>query len=292
MTVPPLFAALCDDAALFPPGNAPLPEALAAHERHAASAHAGLVGPFVFPAGRLDELAAVLPAAALGRPLALSLTVPDVAVAAEALVRVRDLPGVEVEALEVAMPADQDVVTLLAGLDAVASRHAGLDVFVEVPRDERRAAVVEALVGTRYRAKLRTGGVVADAHPDEAELARAVALLVGHEVPFKCTAGLHHGVRRTDPETGFEQHGFLNVLAAVAAAQAGADAFVLVGLLAERDERVLVERLRALDADAAHRLRATFCSFGTCSIAEPLDDLLALGLVPGSIPPIPEGRLA
>lgn len=292
MNLPPLFTALCDDAALFPPGNAPLDEALAAHEQHAASAHAGLVGPFVFPAGRLDELAAALPAASLTRPLVLSLTVPDVAVAAEALGRARELDGVEVEALEVAMPAGQDVVTLLAGLDAVASRHAGLDVFVEVPRDERRPAVVAALVGTRYRAKLRTGGVVAEAHPDETELAEVIALLVGHGVPFKCTAGLHHGVRRTDPETGFEQHGFLNVLTAVAAAQAGEDAFVLVGLLGERDERVLVERLAALDEQAAQRVRAGFRSFGTCSIAEPLDDLLALGLVPGSIPPIPEGRLA
>lgn len=292
MTVPSLVSGLCDDAALFPPGDAPLPEALVAHAVHERAPHADLVGTFVFPAGRLDELAAELAERPYPGDLVLGLTVPDVAVAAEAVARAQGLPGVAVAAVEVAVPAGQDAVTLLAGLDALASRRPGLDVYVEVPRDERRPTVVDALAGTRYGAKLRTGGVVAEAYPDERELASAVDLLVRRRVPFKATAGLHHAVRNTDPATGFEQHGFLNVLAAVAAAQGGADVFTLAGLLAERDGRVLADRLSALDPDAVGRLRDGFRSLGTCSVAEPLDDLLALGLVPASIPPIPEGRLA
>ena len=37
-------------------------------------------------------------------------------------------------------------------------------------------------------------------------------------VPFKCTAGLHHAVRYTDPTTGFRHHGVLNILVATARA--------------------------------------------------------------------------
>lgn len=287
-----LLTSLLDDAALFPPGNAPLDEALAAHAVHRRAPHAGLVGTFVFPAGRLDELAAALQERPSPGPLVLSLTVPAVGVAAEALARAASLPDVSVAALEVAVPAGQDVVTLMAGLDAVASRHPALEVFVEVPRDERRPAVVEALAGTRYRAKLRLGGVVAEAYPDETELADAIALLARHGVPFKGTAGLHHAVRNTDPDTGFEQHGFLNVAAAALAAREGAGADELRALLAERDGAVLAARLDALDDEGAAAVREAFRSFGTCSVADPLGDLLALGLVPDSIPPIPEGRLA
>ena len=42
---------LIDDAALFPPGNAPMPAAVAAHRRHRAAAYRELVGPFLCPAG-------------------------------------------------------------------------------------------------------------------------------------------------------------------------------------------------------------------------------------------------
>ena len=142
-------------------------------------------------------------------------------------------------------------------------------VYVEVPRDARRDALIEELAGTSYRAKLRTGGVHADLYPGEAELAGAVHALVLADVPFKATAGLHHALRNTDPETGFEQHGFVNLLAATAAATDGADTDELAVLLAARQVRHLPEP-------------PTTCllgSIGTCSIAEPIDELMALGLL-------------
>ena len=67
-----LFAGLVDDAALFPPGNAPMATALAEHARHRSSSYAGLVGPFLCPATRVEELRATLPAQ---QPLSLSLVV-------------------------------------------------------------------------------------------------------------------------------------------------------------------------------------------------------------------------
>lgn len=58
----PLLAALVDDAALFPPGNVPMP-AVAAHRRHRAAPHGELVGRYLCPASRLDELRAAAHAA-------------------------------------------------------------------------------------------------------------------------------------------------------------------------------------------------------------------------------------
>jgi hypothetical protein len=78
-------------------------------------------------------------------------------------------------------------------------------------------------------------------------------------VPFKCTAGLHHAMRRGD------EHGFLNILAATTAPNAG-----LEEVLAEEDPA-------ALDLDAPDR--SLFTSFGSCSWREPVDDLEALGLL-------------
>jgi hypothetical protein len=92
-------------------------------------------------------------------------------------------------------------------------------------------------------------------------------------VAVKCTAGLHHAVRHTDPATGFEHHGFLNVLAACAALAAGeaAEPWLLA------DAETLAT---GWSPDRVARARAVFTSFGTCSVLEPIDDLVTLGLLP------------
>ena len=75
--VPPeLFALFCDDAAIFPPGEMPLAEAVPAHLGHVAAAHAPLVGPLVVPQARLAELAE-LPIAYDTGSVELAVTVPS-----------------------------------------------------------------------------------------------------------------------------------------------------------------------------------------------------------------------
>ncbi|SEP07985.1 hypothetical protein [Amycolatopsis saalfeldensis] len=224
----PLFAlGLLDDAAVFPPGLAPLPDAVAAHRRHEAAWYGALVGPLVIAGSALGELAEVLRAdAGAGSTLRLALTFPGgPARVAEALEASAELP-VSLEALEIAVPDGMEPGELLAALatalpKAVTPEAVRPEVFVEIPRDARRDPLLAALAGTRYRAKFRTGGVRAELYPDEAELAAAVLAAVEAGVPFKATAGLHHALRNTDPDTGFEQHGFLNLLLAADAAARG-----------------------------------------------------------------------
>ncbi|MFI7120592.1 hypothetical protein [Amycolatopsis sp. NPDC049868] len=267
--IPALFAGLCDDAAVFPPGLAPLPDAVAAHDEHVSAWYAGLVGPLVIAATALGDLAEVLG----GRetPLPVSVTLPGGPAQLDGVLdAVAKLP-VKLDALEIAVPEGMGPDEVLDALS-----RATAPVFVEIPRDERRLPLLAALSGTSHQAKFRTGGVRADLYPGEAELAAAVRAAVEAGVPFKATAGLHHALRNTDPETGFEQHGFLNLMLATDVVLTGGDA---EAVLAERDGAVIAERLRALDEDRAAAVRAGFTSFGTCSITDPLTELAGLGLL-------------
>ncbi len=262
------FPLVLDDAAIFPPGNVPLPDAVRAHLAHGVAPYADLVGPLVVGLADLPALAEAtsdLPAGSI----ALSVTVPAPALVADVVERVRGIRAVRLAALEVAVPEGVAVTDVVPVLDAALAGD-DVTVYVELPRDTRRDALVADLARSSYRAKLRTGGVRADLYPDEAELAAAVVALVRAGVPFKATAGLHHALRNTDPETWFEQHGFLNLLAATAAAGAGAGVDEVAAVLAERDAR------RLPDAPTPTLLG----SIGTCSITEPVDELTDLGLLP------------
>ena len=46
-TIPAWLTGLVDDAAIFPPGNSPMPEAVAAHGAYRTAPYSALVGPFV-----------------------------------------------------------------------------------------------------------------------------------------------------------------------------------------------------------------------------------------------------
>lgn len=271
--VPALFQGFCDDAALFPPGNAPLTEAVPAHLEYERRWFADLVGPFVVPVSRIEELGAVL--AEDGPALPVSLTAPaGAATLPAALANIGVLGRARLAAIEVAVPTEAPTGEFFGRLaDLVLAPD--VDVYVEVPRDERREAVLDGIAAAGLRAKFRTGGVRADLYPDEAELTDSIRHAVERGIAFKATAGLHHAIRNTDPATGFEQHGALNLLLAAAAATAGRPAGELVELLGLRDPGEITRRVR--DADPA--VRRTFVSYGTCSISEPLEDLVGLGLI-------------
>jgi hypothetical protein len=253
-----LLAGLLDDAAIFPPGNSPLAIALADHNAHLRSPYAAAVGPLVVRAGDLASVGDVA--------VAVVTSLDEAHAAASAA-------GSRLRSLEVALPATAraEEIRSLASFGG-----GGYDLYVEVPRDDRRTAVLAELAATGLRAKFRTGGLTADAFPSEAELAEAIVGAVAAGVPFKATAGLHHALRRADPATGRQQHGFLNLLIATAAAQAGAPVEDVAIALGSRDEPAVTRAAQLL----AGPVREAFCSFGTCSIREPLDDLARLGLLP------------
>ncbi|SFP59792.1 hypothetical protein SAMN05660464_3622 [Geodermatophilus dictyosporus] len=266
-----LFTRLFDDAALFPPGNAPMAAAVPAH-RGLEERLGDLVGPFVVPAARLDELTEHLRD---GDPFDVSLLAAAGDLPAAAA-RVGADPRLRLAAVEVPVVADAAAAgRAVRVLDDVVP--AGVPAAVELPRTGARDAVLDVLAGTGVRAKLRTGGLRADLFPPAEELAATLAACVARGVPLKCTAGLHSAVAHHDPATGFTHHGFLNALAACDALAAGGPAAAAEQWLRQDDPGVLVE---GWSPDRAARARAVLTSFGTCSVLAPVDDLVRLGLLP------------
>ena len=283
---PQLLRGLLDDASLFPPASLAMPTAVAAHRRHQDAWYSQLCGPFVCAQTRLADLRTALTTANCAA-IELSLVVTGGASAVPgALDEVAADPRLRLRAVEVPAAKDGDLADAVrAVVDALDSTPlAAAAGYVEIPlRAVADPAIAErllAIVDSRgYRPKLRTGGVTAGAFPDEATLASCLTAVIDRRTPFKCTAGLHHAVRHTAADTGFEHHGFLNVLLAVAAASRGASTEDVADLLAERDAATVAARIAALDDDAIADSRYLFISFGTCSTDEPVADLLALGLL-------------
>lgn len=260
-----LFDGLYDDAAIFPPGNAPLDSAVRDHRAWRASSRAGTVGPFVCSAGRLDELAA------LGADFPVSVTVPA-SVGDPGLAAVLAREDLHIVAVEVPLSA--------AGWDELVAAARRTTVYVEVPLADLTPELAQRLASAGLRLKLRTGGAEAAMFPTAAALADGIVTAVAAGLPFKLTAGLHNAVRHRDDGTGFEHHGFANVLAATAAAARGATFAEVARILDTTDAGAVTDLVGRLSAAETAAVRERFLSFGTCSIQEPLDDLAALGLLP------------
>jgi hypothetical protein len=217
-----------------------------------------------------------------GDPLRVAVVVTGGAGAVEPAYRWGTAPGLEVVALEVAL-RDLDDLAGNARRVVAAVDQLGVDVPVHVeppltpgPPAHGWLAALDEVASADLRLKLRTGGVTADAFPSEETVATAIDAALDRELPFKCTAGLHHAVRHRAKDTGFDHHGFLNVLLATRAALDGEDA---AAALSQRDPQAVVQRLAEVGSDGLVRARRWFTSFGCCGVRDPYDDLVALSLV-------------
>lgn len=283
--VPSLFAGLIDDASTFPPGDLPLPDAVRAHRDHRQAWYGSLVGPLLCRASALPELDLL---ARDDGPVAVSIVVDtgttgvleavDAVAGSDRLV----LRGVEVPVR--GEPQVDGVRRTVAALDAALG---GPDddepAHVELRREPGWERALDVVADSGYRAKWRTGGADPSAVPSSPELAAIIVACLERGVAFKLTAGLHHAVRQA---SGGE-HGFLGVMAAVALALQHADPRDVAARLDTAEPEALRSAVDDLTEQQARSVRRWFTSFGSCSVAEPLADLVGLGLV---TPPDPAGR--
>ncbi len=259
-----LFDRIVDDAAMFPPGNATAVEALTGHLRLRSSQLNPYVGPLLVHERRWDEVVAAY--ADLGSPQLEVVVIGS-----------HRLPGGAPRSLRV-VGFEQPV-----GSPPIPATDDGLPLACELTADDAGFAMLAevadaAAEGVRVIGKFRTGGTEAAAFPDERTVGAVVAEAVKVGASVKFTAGLHHAVRHTD-ESGFEHHGLLNLLAAVARADAGVGIDELVDVLSLRDGGVLADTVRGWRPEEVRAVRRTFVSFGCCGVEEPLRDLARLGLI-------------
>jgi hypothetical protein len=267
---PAEWRGLVDDAAIFPPGDVPLHDATAAHTARRGEWYADLVGSFVI---RDTDLPLVR---GFGAPLSVVVTggAGQLAGPLGAAARL----GLHVAAVEIAVRDVDDPVGNVRRIDA-ALRAADVDVplFVELPGPATATwlAAADEVAACGHRLKLRLGNVDHDLVPDSATVAAWIDAALDRETRFKATAGLHRAVRH-EPEGG-GAHGFLNVLAATRTLWDGGTVADAAATLEQRDGAALAAGLADGGVEAARRW---FTSFGSCSVTEPLDDLVSLGLVP------------
>ena len=270
-----LFVDLFDDAAMYPPADTKLPAAVRAHARHRLSWYADTVGPLVCNARRLPALAGQVDELGL-EPFAVTVVVPD---GVGDLVHVSELlarcPALRPHAVEVPLKSDR-LADAAKALEPF--RTLGAACYVEIPAEGVIDRRVHELSALRLRLKLRTGGTSIDAFHSEKELAAPLVACAAERLQFKCTAGLHNAVRHRDAATKFEHHGFLNVALAARVAAATGSAALTADVLADHDPLSVTDQVLALTNRDIGAIRAMFCSFGTCSIDEPIADLVGMGL--------------
>ena len=305
------MAGLVDYAGLFPPARLDMESAVGEYRNHGDQVAAWMLGRFIVPAGRLDEMVGALPTGFADRqPWELSVIVggggqPDV-VLKELPAQLATIARIEAEhvgrltapALEMSLPllASDALQVFLDDLKAVmtAGRSKGRQLFLEVPAalhgqdDPEYLAAIKGAgrSGLTVGAKFRCGGLTPEAFPPVERLAGLIAACARLDLPLKFTAGLHHPVRHQAEQPAVMMHGFLNVFGAGMLAGVGHGEDTLVACLDETDAAAFdftAEGFRwrdhlVLTADVA-RLRSTrLMGFGSCSFNEPHDDLKELGL--------------
>jgi hypothetical protein len=293
----PVWRAILDDAVdyagLFPPASLDMVGAVANYASYRTSDDAWALGRFVVPVGRLDEFLSVagpfLPEAddASSDPWRLSVLASADSSSDNGLIEAFHracagravIDSVEVRALSV---VEIEHSASLQGPDR--------RLFVELPLTGDVRPMLQAVRRIGAFAKMRMGGVTAEAVPPVNDVAAFLAMSVEEQVVLKATAGLHHALRAEYPMTYAAgapigtMFGFVNVVMAAALARLGAGEEELAQVLDERDPQAFHPRSGGLqwrerivslaELKAARSLQLV--GFGSCSFREPLDELAAL----------------
>jgi hypothetical protein len=291
-----LLSGLIDYAGLFPPAALDMPTAARKYAEYRESEYRWALGRFVVPVARLDEfekaVEGILPSGDQERDEFWRLSALSGDDLSSDLNRIAEFNqkragAAVIDTIEIKAARLADVE------NAMRLTPANLTAYFEIPVSDDPTQLIKSIAETEARAKVRSGGVIADAFPSSFELARFIKICAEEDVPFKATAGLHHPLRSVNrltyaPDSASAiMHGFLNVFLAAAFAQSGMDVDRLVELLEEqspeafqfdsggvtwRDEMIVRGQLRN-----SRNLLAI--AFGSCSFEEPIEDLKKIGLL-------------
>ena len=275
-----LLSGIVDYAGMFPPAALDVQAAARHYAQYRAGEDKWMLGRFVVGVAKLPELRSFVASTKPVEPWPITVVVPDAA-AATAVLRGVDDAALRIESVEVRVQNPADIA--LVARAAPKTR----EVYLEIPLDGSLATMLDAIAAARLRAKVRAGGLTADAFPSTDQLVVFIRGCIERNIPFKATAGLHHPLRgsyRLSYDAGAplgEMYGYLNVFlaaafmkvglsdteAAVLLTESDASAFSIEdGAIRWHDHTVDVETLRSTRSRLA-------TSFGSCSFREPVDEL-------------------
>jgi hypothetical protein len=289
-----LLTEIVDYAGLFPPSQVSMSEAVINYAMYRNSNYNWMLGRFVLPVARLDEFfesAKDFVSRDADKVWRLAvLAGEDIYQTIRQIenFNAKHAPFVICDTLELLANTESKIENTVNALPNF------LTAYFEVPNDERLPDLITALAILGQRAKIRTGGVTADAFPPTRNIIRFIRACVSANLPFKATAGLHHPIRCFKALT-YEanaprgtMNGFLNMFLATGFARAGFKPAIIEEILEDEFE----ESFEFSDAGVAwHRdyflyssqlaeLREkNIVSFGSCSFDEPIADLQEIGLL-------------
>jgi hypothetical protein len=271
-----LLNGLIDYAGIYPPAGLVIPTAVQNYLAYSRGKHSAVLGRLVVDLNRLSEIRE-----AAGDSLCdirLSVIAPP-ASDWEGVQRLLD-HGFRIEMAEVK-------VGCVAEIEYVCKRLSpAIVVYFEIPIASG-SELVEAIATYSACAKLRMGGLVAEAFPAALEVAKSLKALANRSVPFKATAGLHHPIRSfhqfsyaSDSDSG-KMHGFMNLCCASTLLHFGGEIRDAETLLLEEDpaawkvtDESISWRSFRWTGDQLRIVREKFLiSIGSCSFEEPIHDL-------------------
>ncbi|MGI8787226.1 MAG: hypothetical protein ACR2HG_05635 [Pyrinomonadaceae bacterium] len=288
-----LLTEIVDYAGLFPPSQLSMAESVANYAAYKNSIYKWILGRFVVPVARLDEFAENAKKFFSKQTDVWKLSV----LAGEDILKT--IETIEKFNAVFAQRAVADALEIKAANsleieNAAAHIPENLTTYFELPLNENTVEMITMLTITKHRAKIRTGGTSAEMFPAIGTIVRFMRLCLATNLPFKCTAGLHHPLRcvkrltyEKDAPEG-TMNGFLNVFLAAALLQQNQPASVISELLKERradnfafdDDGVLWRQEYFIGTTQLKTLRErSLISFGSCSFVEPVEDLKEIGLL-------------
>ena len=295
-SVKALLSSVVDYAGLFPPAKLDMEEAMSNYARYQTTPYSWMLGHFVVPASRLNELEELLPRFPLKQWSIAAISSADVELEVDRVHSLHNNNQIAIAALEFPPLPPAEIEKIGPRLPPE------VDSFFEIPLKGDIDAYLATVQHTGASAKVRTGGITADAFPSTTQLCQFMVACAKAQVPFKATAGLHHALpanyRLTyEPDSpSTSMHGFLNVaiLAALVYWQKVTPEEALEVLkessiegfqfnadgIAWRVKPSYPLGNRYLNLAEIEEVRKRFFrSFGSCSFQEPIDDLKELQLL-------------
>lgn len=288
-----LFSSIVDYAGLFPPAKLTMEEAIANYARYQTADYHWMLGNFVLTVSRLNEFEQLL----LKLPSQASETSHwrlSVIISQEvewAIAKIQALnenPKIAIASLEFPPLSLSEIDQVFPYLPA------DIEAFFEIPAHQDIKSYLTVLQRPGTSAKIRTGGLSAEAFPTISQLYEFIFACAEAQVAFKATAGLHHPLPGKYPLTyepdspNAMMYGFVNVavLAALVYWQKVTAQEALV-VLQESDIDTfqvsadsIVWKNRRLNIWELQKARQSFFRcFGSCSFQEPIESLKNLKLL-------------